>query len=44
MHVKISDIDTALMLIHVHQGKGSRDRDATHAGAARGFTRVLAVV
>jgi integrase/recombinase XerD len=27
VHLKISDIDTALMLIHVHQGKGSRDRD-----------------
>ena len=25
--LKIRDIDTALMLIHVHQGKGSRDRD-----------------
>jgi integrase/recombinase XerD len=25
--LKISDIDTALMIIHVHQGKGSRDRD-----------------
>jgi integrase/recombinase XerD len=27
VRLKISDIDTALMLIHVHQGKGSRDRD-----------------
>src|SRR5436309_8706172 len=27
VHLKISDIDTALMLIHVHQGKGSRHRD-----------------
>ncbi len=27
VHLKISNIDTALMLIHVHQGKGSRDRD-----------------
>ena len=27
VHLKIGDIDTALMLIHVHQGKGSRDRD-----------------
>ena len=27
MRLKISDIDTSLMLIHVHQGKGSRDRD-----------------
>jgi site-specific recombinase XerD len=27
VHLKITDIDTALMLIHVHQGKGSRDRD-----------------
>jgi integrase len=26
-HLKVSDIDSALMLIHVHQGKGSRDRD-----------------
>jgi integrase/recombinase XerD len=26
-HLKISDIDSALMLMHVHQGKGSRDRD-----------------
>ncbi|MFL6302319.1 MAG: tyrosine-type recombinase/integrase [Candidatus Sulfotelmatobacter sp.] len=26
-HLKISDIDSSLMLIHVHQGKGSRDRD-----------------
>jgi site-specific recombinase XerD len=25
--LKISDIDSARMLIHVHQGKGSRDRD-----------------
>jgi site-specific recombinase XerD len=25
--LKISDVDSALMLIHVHQGKGSRDRD-----------------
>ena len=25
--LKVSDIDTALMIIHVHQGKGSRDRD-----------------
>jgi integrase/recombinase XerD len=25
--LKVSDIDSALMLIHVHQGKGSRDRD-----------------
>jgi integrase/recombinase XerD len=23
----VNDIDRALMLIHVHQGKGSRDRD-----------------
>jgi hypothetical protein len=27
VRLKISDVDTALMLIHVHQGKGSRDRD-----------------
>jgi integrase/recombinase XerD len=27
VRLKISDIDTSLMLIHVHQGKGSRDRD-----------------
>lgn len=27
VRLKIGDIDTALMLIHVHQGKGSRDRD-----------------
>lgn len=27
MRLKISDSDTALMLIHAHQGKGSRDRD-----------------
>jgi integrase/recombinase XerD len=27
VHLKISEIDTALMLIHVHQGKGLRDRD-----------------
>jgi hypothetical protein len=27
VHLKVSDIDTALMLIHVHQGKGWRDRD-----------------
>jgi integrase/recombinase XerD len=26
-HLKLSDIDSALMLIHAHQGKGSRDRD-----------------
>lgn len=26
-HLQISDIDSACMLIHVHQGKGSRDRD-----------------
>jgi site-specific recombinase XerD len=26
-HLQISDIDSARMLIHVHQGKGSRDRD-----------------
>ena len=25
-HLKVSDIDRSLMLIHVHQGKGSRDR------------------
>ena len=25
--LKINDIDTSLMLIHVHQGKGSRDRE-----------------
>jgi integrase/recombinase XerD len=25
--LKISDIDTSLMILHVHQGKGSRDRD-----------------
>ena len=24
-HLKVSDIDRSLMLIHVHQGKGSRD-------------------
>ena len=27
VRLKISDVDTSLMLIHVHQGKGSRDRD-----------------
>jgi len=27
-HLKVSDIDSSLMLIHVHQGKGSRDREA----------------
>jgi integrase/recombinase XerD len=26
-HLKVSDIDSSLMLIHVHQGKGSRDRE-----------------
>ena len=26
-HLKVSDIDSALMLIHVQQGKGSRDRE-----------------
>jgi site-specific recombinase XerD len=26
-HLKVSDIDRSLMLIHVHQGKGSRDRE-----------------
>jgi len=25
-HLKVSDIDRSLMLIHVQQGKGSRDR------------------
>jgi site-specific recombinase XerD len=25
--LKVSDVDSALMLIYVHQGKGSRDRD-----------------
>ncbi len=27
VRLKISDVDTSLMLIHVHQGKGSRDRE-----------------
>jgi integrase/recombinase XerD len=27
VRLKISEVDTSLMLIHVHQGKGSRDRD-----------------
>jgi integrase/recombinase XerD len=27
VRLKMSDVDTSLMLIHVHQGKGSRDRD-----------------
>jgi integrase/recombinase XerD len=27
VRLKISDLDTSLMLIHVHQGKGSRDRE-----------------
>lgn len=26
-NLKVSDIDSALMLIHVHQGKGARDRE-----------------
>lgn len=26
-HLKVGDIDSSLMLIHVHQGKGSRDRE-----------------
>jgi integrase len=26
-HLKVSDIDSSLMLIHVRQGKGSRDRE-----------------
>ena len=26
-HLRVSDIDSSLMLIHVHQGKGSRDRE-----------------
>src|ERR1700724_3474090 len=26
-NLKVSDIDSSLMLIHVHQGKGSRDRE-----------------
>ena len=26
-HLKVSDIDSSLMLIHVHQGKGSSDRE-----------------
>jgi site-specific recombinase XerD len=26
-HLKVSDIDSSLMLIHIHQGKGSRDRE-----------------
>ena len=26
-HLKVSDIDSSLMLIHVQQGKGSRDRE-----------------
>ena len=27
VRLKINDVDTSLMLIHVHQGKGSRDRN-----------------
>ena len=27
-HLKVTDIDSERMVIHVHQGKGSRDRDA----------------
>jgi integrase len=26
-HLKVTDIDSERMVIHVHQGKGSRDRD-----------------
>jgi integrase len=26
-HLKVSDVDSERMVIHVHQGKGSRDRD-----------------
>jgi len=26
-HLKVSDIDSQRMVIHVHKGKGARDRD-----------------
>jgi integrase len=42
-HLKVSDIDSSLMLIHVHQGKGSRDRETTtDPEGSRRITRVLA--
>ena len=42
--VKVSDIDSERMVIHIQQGKGSRDRDVLHdAEAAGGFARVLAL-
>jgi integrase/recombinase XerD len=41
-HLKVSDIDSSLMLIHVHQGKGPRPLTATDSERARRIAPVLA--
>ena len=42
--LKVEDIDSDRMLVHVHQGKGRRDRDrAVQPETAGELTRVLAV-
>jgi len=42
-HLKVSDIDSSLMLIHVQQGKGSRDREVGPVGrGARAIEEVFA--
>jgi integrase/recombinase XerD len=34
-HLKVTDIDSERMVIHVHQGKGSRDRDVRRSSELR---------
>jgi len=42
-HLKVSDIDSERMVIHVRQGKGGRDRDVLLTRAAGHPARVLAL-
>ena len=43
VHLRVEDIDSERMVIHVHKGKGGKDRDAALSQAPRNAARILAL-
>jgi hypothetical protein len=41
-HLKVTDVDSQRMVIHIHGGKGRKDRDYAQPGTSRSVTRILA--